>query len=89
MKLSDIVITEYNGKVHGSQRDRDPKTGLIDLLVYFEVPEGKREEVKTRFKNNILDLNPENYVHLYFDEFNDQLIVHKVPDLEERENNNI
>ena len=28
--LSDIVITEYNGKVHGSQRDRDPKTGLID-----------------------------------------------------------
>ena len=31
--LSDIV-TEYNGKVHGSQRDRDPKTGLLDLLVY-------------------------------------------------------
>ena len=46
--LSDIV-TEYNGKVHGSQRDRDPKTGLIDLLVYYEVPEGKREEVKQRF----------------------------------------
>ena len=40
--LSDIVI-EYNGKVHGSQRDRDPKTGLIDLLVYFEVPLGQRE----------------------------------------------
>ncbi len=33
--LSDIVITEYNGKVHGSQRGQDPKTGqLIDLLVY-------------------------------------------------------
>jgi hypothetical protein len=30
--LSDIV-TEHNGKVHGSQRDIDPKTGLIDLLV--------------------------------------------------------
>jgi hypothetical protein len=30
--LSDIM-SEYNGKVHGSQRDRDPKTGLIDLLV--------------------------------------------------------
>jgi hypothetical protein len=29
--LSDIV-SEYGGKVHGSQRDRDPKTGLIDLL---------------------------------------------------------
>ena len=46
--LSDIV-TEYNGKVHGSQRDRDPKTGLIDLLVYYEVPEGKRDEVKQKF----------------------------------------
>ena len=30
--LSDLV-TEHNGKVHGSQRDRDPKTGLTDLLV--------------------------------------------------------
>jgi hypothetical protein len=37
--LSDIV-TEYNGKVHGSQRDRDPKTGLLELLVYYEVPLG-------------------------------------------------
>src|SRR5215207_6964216 len=46
--LSDIV-TEYDGKVHGSQRDRDPKTGLIDLLVYYEVPDGKREEVKQKF----------------------------------------
>ena len=46
--LSDIV-TEYSGKVHGSQRDRDPKTGLIDLLVYYEVPDGKREEVKQKF----------------------------------------
>ena len=46
--LSDIV-TEHKGKVHGSQRDRDPKTGLLDLLVYYEVPEGKREEVKRKF----------------------------------------
>jgi hypothetical protein len=52
--LSDIVITEYNGKVHGSQRDRDPKTGLIDLLVYYEVPQGQRDQVKQRFKNYIL-----------------------------------
>ena len=43
--LSDIV-SEANDKVHGSQRDRDPKTGLLDLLVYFEVPDGKREECK-------------------------------------------
>jgi len=46
--LNDI-ITEYNGKVHGSQRDRDPKTGLIDLLVYYEVSLGNREEVKQKF----------------------------------------
>jgi hypothetical protein len=50
--LSDIV-TEYNGKVHGSQRDRDPKTRLIDLLVYYEVPAGKREEVKQKLENLI------------------------------------
>ena len=45
--LSDVV-SEYNGKVHGSQRDRDPKTGFIYLLVYYEVPEGKRDEVKRK-----------------------------------------
>lgn len=55
MILSDIV-TEYNGKVHGSQRDRDPKTGLLDLLVYYEVPEGKREEVKKKFSNYIKNI---------------------------------
>jgi hypothetical protein len=48
--LSDIV-TEYGGKVHGSQRDRDPKTGLIDLIVYYEVPLGQRDEVKKKFDN--------------------------------------
>ncbi len=53
--LSDIV-TEHNGKVHGSQRDRDPKTGLIDLLVYYEVPEGKREEVKQEFNNLVRNI---------------------------------
>ena len=50
--LSDIV-SEANGKVHGSQIDMDPKTGLLDLLVYFEVPDGKREECKQRFNNII------------------------------------
>jgi hypothetical protein len=53
--LSDIV-TEYNGKVHGSQRDRDPKTGLIDLLVYYEVPFGKRDEVKRKFNDFVLSI---------------------------------
>jgi hypothetical protein len=41
--LADIV-TEYGGKVHCSQRDRDPITCLIDLLVYYEVPLGHRDE---------------------------------------------
>ena len=50
--LSDIVA-EYGGKVHGSQRDRDPKTGLLDLLVYYEVPLGQRDEVKQKFNNTI------------------------------------
>ena len=52
--LSDIVITEHNGKIHGSQQNRDPKTGLIDLLVYYEVPLGQREEVKRKFDNVVL-----------------------------------
>ncbi len=47
--LSDIVI-ELNGKVHGSQRDRDSRTGLLDLIVYYEVPQDSREEVKRRFE---------------------------------------
>ena len=33
---------------------KDPITGLIDLLVYYEVPEGKREEVKQRFNSNFV-----------------------------------
>jgi hypothetical protein len=55
--LSDIVA-EYKGKVHGSQRGQDPRTGqLIDLLVYYEVPEGKREEVKKKFNSIIRNNN--------------------------------
>jgi hypothetical protein len=50
--LSDIVITEHNGKVHGSQRDRDPKTGVLDLLVYYEVPSGHRDGVKNKLSNS-------------------------------------
>ena len=54
--LSDIVIVEYNGRIHGSQKNRDPKTGLIDLLVYYEVPLGQREEVKRKFNNFVLSI---------------------------------
>ena len=38
-------------------RDGDPKTGLLDLLVYYEVPEGKREEVKQNFHNFVINRN--------------------------------
>ena len=57
--LSDIV-SEYNGKVHGSQRDRDPKTGLLDLLVYYEVPQGQRDEVNKNSTVLFLLLQLEN-----------------------------
>ena len=50
--LADIV-TEYGGKVHCSQRDRDPITCLIDLLVYYEVPLEQRDEVKNKLSNSI------------------------------------
>ena len=48
--LSDIV-SEYNGKVHGSQSHINGN--LISLIVYFEVPEGKRNEVKQKLNNMI------------------------------------
>ncbi len=49
--LSDIV-SEANGKVHGSQ-SHIISANTISLIVYFEVPEGKREEVKQRFNDFI------------------------------------
>jgi len=47
--LSDIV-TEYNGKVHGSQSHILPNN-TISLIVYYEVHDGKREEVKQKFSD--------------------------------------
>jgi hypothetical protein len=49
--LSDIV-SEYNGKVHGSQSHILPNN-TISLVVYYEVPaEGNvREMVKQKFNN--------------------------------------
>jgi len=44
--LSDIV-SEYNGKVHGSQSHIVPNS--IQLIVYYEVPLGQRDEVKRKF----------------------------------------
>ena len=45
------IVTKRGGKIHGSQRDRDPNTGLIDLMVYYEVPLENKEEVKRNFNN--------------------------------------
>ena len=44
--LSDIV-TEFGGKVHGSQSHIVPNN--IQLIVYYEVPLGQRDEVKRKF----------------------------------------
>ena len=44
--LSDIV-TEYIGKVHGSQ-SLIIQNNSISLVVYYEVHEGKRDEVKRK-----------------------------------------
>lgn len=50
--LSDIV-TEYNGKVHGSQSHMIANNNIF-LVVYYEVPEGKRNEVKRKFENFVI-----------------------------------
>ena len=56
--LSDI-ITELGGKTHGSQSHIGPNNS-ISLVVYYEVPEGKRDEVKQRF-NNFTKIEINNY----------------------------
>ena len=47
--LSDL-IKEYNGKTHGSQ-SHVLANDSIQLIVYYEVPEGMREEVKRKFRD--------------------------------------
>jgi hypothetical protein len=47
-------MTEEIKSTHISQRDRDLKTGLIDFLVFYEVPQGKRDEVKNKLSNSIV-----------------------------------
>ena len=49
--LSDIV-TEYNGKVHGSQSHiLAGNNSTISLIVYYEVPVGQRDEIKHKFNS--------------------------------------
>lgn len=47
--LADL-IKEYNGKTHGSQ-SHILSNDSIQLIVYYEVPEGMREELKRKFKD--------------------------------------
>ena len=47
--LSDIV-SEHNGKVHGSQSHIGANNSM-QLIVYYEVPIGQRDEVKRKFEN--------------------------------------
>ena len=51
-EILSYIVSEYNGKVHGSQ-SHIIGNNLLSLVVYYEVPaEGKRrEEVKQRFNN--------------------------------------
>ena len=48
--LSDIV-TEYGGKVNDSQSHIMAANNKLQLMVYYEVPEGPRDEVKRKFEN--------------------------------------
>jgi hypothetical protein len=47
--LADL-IKEYNGKTHGSQ-SHILANDSIQLIVYYEVPEGMREEIKRKFND--------------------------------------
>jgi hypothetical protein len=53
--LSDIVIVEHGGKVHGSQ-SHNVTNNSMQLIVYYEVPLGQRDEVKQKFDNMIRNL---------------------------------
>jgi hypothetical protein len=56
--LSDIV-SEANGKVHGSQSHIFTGSS-ISLIVYYEVPDGQRDKIKHKFKSSIKNLTVYN-----------------------------
>ena len=52
--LSEIVIVEYGGKVHGFQSHIVANNNSMQLIVSYEVhevPLGMRDEVKRKFDN--------------------------------------
>ena len=57
--LSDIV-TEYNGKVFGSQ-SHISNNNELSIVVYFGVSEGRLNEFKQRFQNNTRAILQQQY----------------------------
>ena len=55
--LSDIVIVEHGGKVHGSQ-SHIVANNSVQLIVYYEAPLGMRDEVKRKFNDFVLSMIP-------------------------------
>ena len=55
--LSDIVIVEHGGKVHGSQ-SHIVANNSVQLIVYYEVTLGMRDEVKRKFNGLVLSIIP-------------------------------
>jgi len=53
--LSDMV-RDSGGKVHGSQSHIIAASNNMYLIVYYEVPVGKRDEVKQKFNNVIQNI---------------------------------
>ena len=51
--LSDLV-PEYHGKVQGSQSH--VSDNMVSLILYYEVPVGKSEALKQKFRNSIIVL---------------------------------
>ena len=59
--LADL-IQEYNGKTHGSQ-SHVLANDSVQLIVYYEVPEGMRDEIKRKFRDftrNEIKVYPHN-----------------------------
>ena len=53
--LLDIVIVEHGGKVNGSQ-SHNVSNNSMQLIVYYEVPLGQRDEVKRKFNDFVLSI---------------------------------
>ncbi len=46
--LTDL-IKEFKGKTHGSQ-SHSLQNNALQIVVYYEVPEGKRDDIKRMFE---------------------------------------